>query len=121
MTFIGTDLFRKYFKNDIWVIILKKKILEHSHSTNIVITDCRFSNEISMIIECGAKIIHVYRSLPTWFIDYKLDKINEHDLKIMNVHVSEYEWIKEKYDYLILNFKSLRELHEEIDLFCKNI
>ena len=60
MQFIGTDLFRKYFKNDIWVIILKKKILEYSQSTNIVITDCRFLNEINMIRDCGAQIIHVY-------------------------------------------------------------
>lgn len=119
MQFIGTDLFRKYFKDDIWVVILKKRILEHSQSTNIVITDCRFSNEINMIRDCGAKIIHVYRSLPSWFIDYKLDKINENDLKEMNIHISEYEWIKEKYNHLIFNSNSLRELYEDIDLFIK--
>lgn len=121
--FIGTDLFRNYFKNDIWVIILKKKLLEHSQYTNVVITDCRFSNEINMLKICGGQIIHVYRNLPTWFVDYKLDKINEDDLKKMNIHVSEYSWIKEKYYYTILNFNSLRELYEEIDLFIiyKNI
>lgn len=120
LQFIGTELFRKYFNNDIWVIILKKRILEHSHYTNIVITDCRFSNEINMIRDCGAKIIHVYRSLPIWFIDYKLDKINTNDLKEMNIHVSEYSWIKEKYDHLIINSKTLRNLYEDIDLFIKH-
>jgi hypothetical protein len=121
MQFIGTDLFRTHFKHDIWVIILKKKILEYSQSTNIVITDCRFPNEINMLRDCGAKMIHVYRSLPSWFISYKLDKIDENELRELNIHPSEYSWIKEKYDLLILNTKSLRELYEEIDMFCKNI
>jgi hypothetical protein len=119
MQFIGTDLFRKYFNNDIWVIILKKRILESSQSTNIVITDCRFSNEINTIRDCGGQIIHVYRNLPIWFIDYKLDKINTNDLKEMNIHVSEYAWIKEKCDHLIFNSNSLRELYQEIDLLMK--
>jgi|688.fasta_scaffold253408_2 hypothetical protein len=121
MQFIGTDLFREHFKNDIWVIILKKRILELSQTTNLVITDCRFPNEINMLRNCGAKIIHIYRSLPDWFINYKLNKINESDLREQNIHPSEYSWIKEKYDHLILNSKSLRELYEEIDLFCENI
>jgi len=37
----------------------------------------------------------------------------------MNIHVSEYAWIKEKYDHLILNSNSLTELYEVIDLFIK--
>ena len=47
------------------------------------------------------------------------DKINEDNLKKMNIHVSEYAWIKEKYDHLILNSNSLTELYEVIDLFIK--
>lgn len=116
MQFIGTDLFRKYFKDNIWVTIIKKKILQHSQqSKNIIITDCRFPNELNMLRECGGKIIHVYRLLPSWFIEYKLDIINEDKLQEMNVHISEYAWIKEPYDYLILNSKSLRDLYEELN------
>lgn len=115
MQFIGTELFRKHFKDNIWVTILKKKILEKAQTFDIVITDCRFPNEIKMLKECGGKIINVYRILPNWFIDYKLDKINEDELTKMKIHMSEYVWIKEPYDYLILNSKSLRELYEEIN------
>jgi len=123
MQFIGTDLFRKYFKDDIWVVILKKKLLDISQSMNIVITDCRFANEMDMIRHCGGKIIHIYRQLPGWFMNYKLERIKENDLKELNIHISEYAWIKEKYDYLILNFDylSLRGLYEQIDLLYKNI
>lgn len=120
MQFVGTDLFRKYFNNNIWVSILKKKILEHSKISNIVITDCRFSNEINMIKECGGKFIHIYRMLPHWFIDYKLERINEVNLKQMNVHISEYDWIKQEYDHLILNNKTLKELYREVDILLEN-
>jgi hypothetical protein len=121
MQFIGTDLFRKHFKNDIWVIILKKKLLEYSKKMNIVITDCRFPNEINMIKECKGKIIHIYRILPKWFIDYKLNKISEDNLREMEIHSSEYSWIKEPYDYLILNSNTLKELYKEIELIMVNM
>ncbi len=49
MQFIGTDLFREHFKNDIWVIILKKRILELSQTTNLVITDCRFPIRLNIL------------------------------------------------------------------------
>jgi len=49
---IGTDLFRIHFNNDIWTNILGKKIsivLKNNPNTNIVISDCRFTNEFSLI------------------------------------------------------------------------
>ncbi|WPK18857.1 hypothetical protein [Salmonella phage SD-6_S16] len=43
----GTNILRKYFHNDIWVFSLEKSMQEIDG--NIIITDCRFPNELKMI------------------------------------------------------------------------
>lgn len=120
MRFIGTDLFRTYFRDDIWVKILKKKITEISLYKNVVITDCRFPNEINMIKSSGGKIIHLYRNIPNWVFNYKSGTVDENHLKKLNIHISEYAWIKEHSDHIIFNSKSVEELYEDIDNFMKN-
>ncbi len=101
----GTDLFRNHFHPDIWVRVVERQLLKYK---NVVITDCRFSNEIKMIREAGGLIINVTRGdLPTWYIDYKNNKITKPE----NIHPSEYVWIKESFDYEILNNGSLEDLY----------
>ncbi len=101
----GTDLFRNHFHPDIWVRVVERQLLKYK---NVVITDCRFSNEIKMIREAGGLIINVTRGdLPTWYIDYKNNKITKPE----NIHLSEYVWIKESFDYEILNNGSLEDLY----------
>lgn len=118
---IGTDLFREHFNDNIWVKITEKKIIDNSDK-NIVITDCRFPNEIKMIRDCGGIIIHVYRTLPTWFQDFKENKINEEykEKALENIHISEISWITEHFDYSIENTDSIEKLENIIDLFLKN-
>ena len=48
MQFIGTDLFRKHFDEDVWIRILERRIKE-SENKNIVISDARYLNEIEFI------------------------------------------------------------------------
>ena len=70
MQYFATDLFRNKFHPDIWVKIVENK-LNNITNTNIVISDCRFENEINMILRLGGKIIQVYRNPPNWFYNYK--------------------------------------------------
>ena len=118
---IGTDLFRNKFFDDIWVSIVEKKIInlkDLNENVNIVITDCRFPNEIEMVKRHNAKLIHIYRILPSWFNDYKLGMDKE---EVHQLHPSETSWIRSEFDYEIMNNKTIKDLEKEIDdIYLRN-
>ena len=108
LQYFGTDLFRNHFHQDIWLRIVERKLNSHP---NIVITDCRFPNEIEMVKSHGAKLINVQRDMPEWFDDY----VKGIDCPEANkLHPSETSWIREKFDYVIKNNKNINELEEAI-------
>lgn len=110
LQYFGTELFRKNWNSDIWVKIVENK-LNQMRLENIVITDCRFTNEFELITKYGGKIIHIYRSLPSWFQDFKTEhnKIDKDE-----IHVSELEWIKCNFNYEVSNETTIEELYEKI-------
>lgn len=116
---IGTDVLRKHFNNDIWSLIIEKKIndLCGTKKKNIIIADCRFQNEIKMLRSYGAKIIAVYRNLPEWFEPYEKGEI----IIPESIHKSEYDWIKSEFDYKIYNQGSFDELYNKIEVMNNNI
>lgn len=119
----GTDIFRNHFHQDIWVKIVENKLnqlLVHNptnnttnkkNNTNIVITDCRFENELNLITKYGGKILKVYRCLPQWFHDYQQGTDVE-EVKLL--HSSETSWIRSNCDYEITNNGTIDELYEKI-------
>lgn len=77
---IGTDLFRNCFDKETWIKIATRKINKlRGNGKNVIITDCRFENEIKFIREQGGIILVIYE--------------NEEDLKPdpndINLHESE--------------------------------
>jgi len=96
---IGTDLFRIHFNNDIWTNILGKKIsivLKNNPNTNIVISDCRFTNEFSLIKQ---------------FPDSHIITIIREKKQINNlIHSSETEWVNYNFDAFLQNDNSIDEL-----------
>lgn len=110
LQFFGTDLFRTHFHNEIWVAAVERQLSKYN---NVVITDCRFPNEIQMIQSYGAKMIMIQRSeLPEWFIKFKENKIDKPD----GIHPSEYMWIKNNFDYVYSNNGTLEDLEKFGDL-----
>lgn len=110
----GTDLFRNHFHPDIWIKIVENKLKQLTNTNtnlNIVITDCRFENEINLITKYGGKIIKVYRNLPYWFNDYQ-QGINVEEAKTL--HISELGWIRSNCDYEIMNDGTLEDLQNTI-------
>ena len=107
---IGTDVFRNHFHPDIWVAALERKLINYMNSKNlnkVVITDCRFSNEIEMIRKLNGLFVHVHRgNLPSWF--------GKEDEFPKNIHVSELEWTKMFFDKSIDNTRITME-----ELKCK--
>jgi hypothetical protein len=118
LQYFGTDIFRKYFHQDIWIKIVENQLIKFiEYNQNIVITDCRFKNEIDLISQYGGKIIHVYRNLPYWFEDYKKGIEFE---EVKKLHPTETAWIKNKMDYDIENDKTKEELYKKIENIINN-
>jgi len=119
----GTEVCRKAFHNDIWVASLENKLRQTKD--NIVISDCRFPNELSTIKRAGGKIIWVKRGkLPDWVDDAKkanagdLASINK--LKSIGVHSSEYSWLSDNFDHEVENWGTIDDLYNSIKSIVSN-
>ena len=55
----GTEVCRKGFHDDIWIASVENKI--RMAKDNIVISDCRFPNEIQSIRNAGGRVIRIAR------------------------------------------------------------
>lgn len=126
----GTEVLRNHLHKDIWVDSLRRKITQSEK--NIIITDCRFKNEIDMLRDKGATIIRVERPpLPSWF--EQCERIgrkylnNECPLyipipELADVHQSEWDWIGyDNPDYIIINDGSFEDLYKRIDKIMEGI
>ena len=112
LQYFGTDLFRTYWHKDIWVKVVENQLTKYK---NIVITDCRFPNEIDLIKKYNGHIIHIYRKeLPIWFEKYKNGEDVEEIKKLIETYGQTHKMIFElvtdgkklKYDF---DTKSVKE------------
>ena len=113
----GTEVCRKAFHNDIWIASLESRL--RNSNDNIVISDCRFPNEIKAIKAAGGKVVWVQRGeLPSWHI--MAAKANRGDtfatekLKALGVHASETAWVGTDFDAVIDNNDSVDALYLQI-------
>lgn len=59
---VGTDMFRKTFDENFWVKVGLKNIQKlNKAGYNIVVSDCRFPNELATIKDLGGKAIKIVR------------------------------------------------------------
>jgi hypothetical protein len=113
----GTEVCRKGFHDDIWIASLENKLRNSKDS--VVISDCRFPNEIKSIKDAGGKIVWVQRgALPEWY-DIALQANQGHnwavmDLKMRKVHASETSWVGTDFDCVIDNNGSIDQLYQQI-------
>ena len=115
---VGTEVFRNGFHDNIWIYSVERKLQENRHR-NIVVSDVRFPNEIEAIRKNGGHIVRVIRGPdPEWYekayhhmINQKYDMYN----KYPNVHVSEWAWIGQVFDYHLYNDASVELLESNIN------
>ena len=118
----GTEVCRHGFHDDIWIASLQNKLRKTNE--NIVISDCRFPNELKMVNHLNGKTIQVSRGdKPDWYplaiaANSGIQEASE-DLQRLGVHASETAWIGTEFDIEILNDGTLEELYAEIDYFLK--
>lgn len=123
---IGTDILRDYFDKNIWINSLEHKLM--NTDKNVIVTDCRFKNEIDVLKELGAIFIRIQRPpLPKWFekveeigkLYYKgarflVDPYQQID-ELQNIHQSEWDWIGyDRPDYVLKNNGTFEDLYTQI-------
>jgi len=142
----GTESCRNVFGENIfsgYIKIIIQRYINQGY-TNLVITDCRFKNEYEMLKSYDAKIIHVFnKELDHWFYKYKYGdnaiKVSNGEKTTMeyiyetfinfwypdyisemkNMHPSEYEWIRNDFDYELKNTKEIIDLEDKVRKFIK--
>jgi len=118
----GTEVCRKAFHDDIWIASLENKL--RNSKDDIVISDCRFPNEIKSIKDAGGIVIRVKRGPePEWYKDaadmnagdrcmnYALAKSR---MAKLNIHASETAWVGTKFDYVFANDSSIDDLYAQV-------
>lgn len=118
----GTEVLRRGFHDDIWIAGLENKL--RTSSDNVVISDCRFPNEIRAIKNQGGRVIWVQRgTLPEWH-EYAVAvnkgpghigwALGKERLGKYKIHASETSWVGTDFDAVIDNNGSLDDLYNQI-------
>lgn len=120
----GTNVMRKQFSRDIWIMNVERRLLNmlNQGETKVVLTDCRFPNEIRLARGLGGKVIRVKRGPdPEW---YDLAHAANSDtflhapeaykaMQDIPIHESEWAWIGQHFDRVIENNGTLEDLYNE--------
>lgn len=118
---IGTDVFRNNFHQDIWVLSVMAR---YRGDENVVISDCRFPNEVQTIRQVGGRIIQVDRGFePDWWEWAKVAATGDEDAIIAmknlhQIHSSEWAWANEQPDELMHNDGTLEDLYGMVKLLA---
>lgn len=100
MQYFGTEVMRKFFGENVWI----NSTLKHA-SKNTIITDLRFKSEYNAVKSKGATVIFINR--PGYTFGQHASEREMEDLLINN-----------KYDVVINNNGSVKDLFDKIKNIC---
>jgi len=103
LQFVGTDLFRTHFDDNIWIQSLKHKLKDIPSSTNLVFTDIRFQNELDFVLELA-------NSEPVYLFE-----ISRPTTSVEDTHISETEILSYDYKIPICNEGTKGDFFHKID------
>jgi hypothetical protein len=119
----GTEVCRKGFHDDIWIASLENKL--RNSTDDVVISDCRFPNEIRAIKQSGGLVVRVVRGPePEWY-DAAVSRNRGPDgnstwslsgrrLAQLGVHDSETAWVGTQFDVVLDNNGTLDDLYQQV-------
>jgi len=111
----GTECMRHGLYDEIWVSLVKKKILDNPDK-RWIIPDTRFPNEVKMIKQLGGQVWRTMRGEdPQWFAEYKAKGAQPE-----GIHPSEWAWANTDFDHIIENNSSVEDLHQQVDAIIRN-
>jgi hypothetical protein len=124
----GTEVCRRGFHDDIWIASLENKL--RSSTDNIVISDCRFPNEIVSIRNAGGIVVRVKRGdEPEWYrdaadmnagdrcVNYASAKVR---IDALGIHASETAWVGTKFDHVLDNNRTIDDLFTQVKSLALN-
>jgi len=117
----GTEVARRGFHDDIWIASLENKL--RKTTDDVVISDCRFPNEIAAIRRAGGTVIRVHRGPePGWYgvalaaNQQAQPNASSKILTESGVHASETAWIGTCFDAVIdNNANGMDNLYQQIN------
>jgi len=98
---MGTEIMRNHLHNDIWILTLENKIRKLD---KVVITDCRFPNEINFVKKHGEVWVVERGEVPNWCFNAReynmgnakakalMEEARE-DPASLGIHASEWSWV----------------------------
>ena len=119
----GTEVCRNGFHDDIWIASLENKL--RNSTDNVVISDCRFPNEIKAIKNAGGIVVRVVRGAePEWY-DAAVSRnrgpngnstwaLSGRRLEQLGVHASETAWVGTRFDAVLDNNSTLDDLYQQV-------
>ena len=117
---LGTDVFRNNFHKDIWMFSVMSRYKENE---NVVISDCRFPNEVQAIRDLGGRIIQVERGEEPEFWHHAVAACRGDasarvimDTVYKDIHESEWAWAATNPDEVIYNNSDLDALYSMVGL-----
>lgn len=126
----GTEVVRKSFHDDTWIASLENRL--RKTTDDVVISDCRFPNEIAAIKRAGGVVVRVHRGPdPDWYrfaemvnrgpernIEWSFAKTQ---LDKFNIHASETAWVGTQFDAVIDNNATMDHLYAQITSLVQDL
>jgi len=109
MQYVGTELFRNQFFNDIWISKLEQTIEEIRRNDDmaaVLVTDVRFDNEAKFIENLGGQV-------------WRIVNLNQPSLN-PDAHASE-KGVSDSYVRVVVEAQNLKELRASADHFFENL
>jgi hypothetical protein len=119
----GTEVCRCGFHDDIWIASLENRL--RTSTDDIVISDCRFPNEIAAIKAAGGRVVRVVRGAePEWYGAAKSRNrgpngnsnwaLSGRRLEQLGIHASETAWVGTRFDAVLDNNGTLEDLYQQV-------
>jgi hypothetical protein len=122
----GTEVVRRAFHDDIWIASLENKL--RKTTDDVVISDCRFPNEIEAIKKAGGLVIRVKRGEdPGWFSVAQAanscpqPNASTKILKELGIHASETAWIGTQFDAVLDNNGTMDHLYQQVTCLVQDL
>jgi hypothetical protein len=116
----GTEVCRQAFHDDIWIASLENKL--RNTADDVVISDCRFPNEINAIRRAGGAVIRVVRGAePAWFPAVQQHLRHGTPCPADLPHASEWSWAGTEFDRVIDNNSTLDRLYAHINDLVRDL
>ena len=126
----GTEVVRKGFHDDTWIASLENKL--RNTTDDVVISDCRFPNEIAAIKRAGGIVVRARRGPdPDWYQFAEIvNRGPEHNLEwsraktqleTFNIHASETAWIGTNFDAVLNNNSTMDHLYAQLTRLVQDL